>query len=216
MRKPLIVVTGGIATGKTTVARVLAEAGGTVIDCDRIGHEALDRNEVRGRLVRLFGKRILTPSGRVSRTKLGRLVFEDQSKLDDLNRAIRPVLKRMISAEVMRRRTSAEYIVLDAVLYFQYKFRFKADLVVRTVASTATRLERLETRDGIDTREALERVARQEPCAAGWRRADISIRTDGPIERVIDRANRIRDRFLRSHLRCGEERRWRKRERRRS
>ena len=104
MRKPVIVVTGGIATGKTTVARALAADRGSVIDCDRIGHEVLDTKDVTRAVARAFGKGILTPSGRISRVKLGRIVFADQSKLDLLNRTIRPFLKRMISAEVMWRR----------------------------------------------------------------------------------------------------------------
>ena len=206
MRKPVIVVTGGIATGKTTVARALAADGGSVIDCDRIGHEVLDTKDVTRAVARAFGKGILTPSGRISRIRLGRIVFADQSKLDLLNRTIRPFLKRMISAEVIRSRQSAKYIVLDAVLYFQYKFRFKVDLVVRTVASKKTRLERLAKRDGMEREEALDRIARQEALAADWRKADISIRTDGPIERVVERTDRIRERFLCSYLDSGKER----------
>ncbi len=206
MRKPVIVVTGGIATGKTTVARALAAAGGSVIDCDRIGHDALDAKEVKRSLTRAFGKDILTRSGRISRARLGAVVFADQTKLDLLNRSIKPFLKRMISAEVMRRRKKAEYIVLDAVLYFQYKFRFKVDLVVRTVASKKARLERLDERDGMKAEKALDRISRQEPLEAGWRKADISIRTDVPVERVIEKANRIRERFLRSYFGSGKER----------
>ncbi len=206
MRKPVIVVTGGIATGKTTVARALAADGGSVVDCDRIGHEALATKAVTRAVTAAFGKSILTPSGRISRIKLGRIVFADQSELDLLNRTIRPFLKRMISAEVMRCRKSDEYIVLDAVLYFQYKFRFKVDLVVRTGASKETRLERLAKRDGLERGEAQDRIARQESLAAGWRKADISIRTDGPVERVIEKADRIRKRFLYSYLGSGKER----------
>ncbi len=206
MRKPVIVVTGGIATGKTTVSRAIAADGGFVVDCDRIGHEALDTKAVTRAVTAAFGKCILTPSGRISRIKLGRIVFADQSELDLLNRTIRPFLKRMISAEVIGRRKSTEYIVLDAVLYFQYKFRFKVDLVVRTVASKETRLERLAKRDGLERGEAQGRIARQESLAAGWRKADISIRTDGPVERVIEKADRIRKRFLYSYLGSGKER----------
>ena len=205
MRKPVMVVTGGIATGKTTVARALAARGGRVIDCDRIGHEALDSKDAKREVVRAFGEGILTPSGRISRKKLGRIVFEDESNLDLLNRTIRPFLRRMISAEVMHRRKSADYIVLDAVLYFQYKFRFKADLVVRTIASKRVRLERLLKRDGMKRDEALDRIARQESLADEWRKADISIRTDRPVERVIENACRIRERFLRSYFGSGKE-----------
>jgi dephospho-CoA kinase len=196
MRKPVIVVTGGIATGKSTVARVIAGRGGTVIDCDAVGHAALESVEVKPRLERAFGKGILTPSGRVSRLKLGRIVFSEQRKLDTLNRLIRPTLRKMIGGEISRLRRGADYIVLDAVLYFQYTFRFKVDLVVQTLASKGTRLKRLMARDGMGKSEAYRRIERQEPLTDDWRKADITIRTDGSIDRVIEEAARIRDRFL--------------------
>jgi dephospho-CoA kinase len=199
MRKPVIVVTGGIATGKTTVARLIAGRGGAMIDCDAIGHDALETDEAKSRIQRAFGRGILTASGRVSRSKLGRIVFSDARKLEMLNRLIRPTLKRMIRDEVARRKKTHDYIVLDAVLYFQYKFRFKADLVVRTIASEKTRLERLMTRDGMERRAARKRIERQKSLVGGWRLADVTVATDGSMERLVEEVERIRDRFLAAH-----------------
>jgi len=196
MRTPIIVVTGGIATGKTTVARMIAGPGGPVIDCDDIGHAALETDEVKRGIERIFGTRVLTPAGRVSRVKLGRAVFSDGRMLAKLNGVIRPVLKGMIRDEVFALRRTARYIVLDAVLFFQYKFKFKVDLVIRTVASKDMRTKRLMTRDGMTRKEALERIERQEHLEKGWRRADMEVRTDMPMTRVAERVSRIRDRFL--------------------
>jgi dephospho-CoA kinase len=199
MRTPIIVVTGGIATGKSTVARMLADRRGTVIDCDAIGHAALESNEVKRDIERFFGPGALTPAGRVSRAKLGRIVFCDGRMLERLNGVIRPVLKKMIEDEVSARRGSAGYIVLDAVLYFQYKFRFKVDLVIRTVASREARIGRLVTRDGMTRMEALERIERQEHLERGWRTADVTVRTGISLPKLRERVSRIRDRFLASH-----------------
>jgi dephospho-CoA kinase len=198
MRTPIIVVTGGIATGKTTVARMLAGRGGRLVDCDAIGHAALERKGVRKGIERAFGKAVLTPSGRISRSKLGRAVFSDGRKLEELNGIIRPELKRMIRDEVRTLGRTAEYIVLDAVLYFQYKFRFKVDLVVRTAASRDARVRRLLSRDGMTRREALERIERQKHLETDWDGADMTVRTDVPMSRLRERVSRIRDRFLRS------------------
>jgi len=198
MRTPVIVVTGGIATGKTTVARMIAGREGRVIDCDVIGHAALESDEVKSGIERIFGRRVITPAGRVSRVKLGRVVFSDGRSLEVLDGVIRPVLKDMIRDEVFALRRTARYIVLDAVLFFQYKFRFKVDFVIRTVASKETRVKRLMARDGMTRKEALERIERQEHLEKGWRRADMTVQTDLPVIRLNERVSRIRDRLLAS------------------
>ena len=199
MRRPIMVVTGGIATGKTTVARILAGRGGGIVDCDEIGHEALDHPEVKSAIRRLFGEEVITPSGAVSRVRLGRKVFSDKRLLERLNDSIRPVLGRMIRDEVFTLRRRSPYIVLDAVLYFQYTFRFKVDIVIRTVASKETRVERLVTRDHMSEREALDRIEMQKHLEEGWARADMSVSTDIPIGRLEERVSRIRDDFLDAH-----------------
>ena len=199
MRKPIMVVTGGIATGKTTVARILAGRGGALVDCDRIGHSALGNESVERDIVRVFGKGVLTPSGRISRARLGRLVFSDRKEMERLNRLVRPVLKEMIWDEVRSRRRTAGYIVLDAVLFFQYKFRFKVDLVVRTAASRDVRVRRLVRRDGMKRGEAMARIEGQKHLEREWRAADVTVRTDLPIARLERRVSRIRDGFLASH-----------------
>ncbi len=198
MRKPVIAVTGGIATGKTTVAGIIADRGGTIVDCDSIGHAALETGEVRKGIERVFGADVMTPSGRVSRVKLGRAVFSGGGRLEDLNAVIRPVLKGMIRDEVFALRRTGRYIVLDAVLYFQYKFSFKVDLVVRTVASEEARSKRLMRRDGMTRKEALERIERQKYLEKGWRMAGVTVRTDIPMPRLRERVSRIRDGFLAS------------------
>lgn len=198
MRVPIIVVTGGIATGKTTVARMIADRGGGLIDCDAIGHSALESGNVKRDIEQLFGKGVLTPSGRISRVKLGRVVFSDGRKLERLNGVIRPVLKEMIREEVLSLRRTSRYIVLDAVLFFQYKFRFKADLVIRTVASKDTRVKRLVKRDGMTRKDALERIESQKHLEKCWAQADLTVRTDLHMARLEVRVTRICDRFLAS------------------
>jgi dephospho-CoA kinase len=196
MRRPVIAVTGGIGSGKTTVARAIAGSHGVLIDCDALGHRALDDPAVKRRLVRAFGRGILTPGGRVSPGRLAKLAFADARSLRRLNAAVRPRLRSIISAEVKRRAARAEYIVLDAVLYFQYRFRFKVDRVVATVAPLETRLRRIMRRDGFSRAEALQRITRQADLEPAWRRARTRIDTDRPPSAVERDARRIRDEVL--------------------
>ena len=196
MRTPVIVVTGGIASGKTTIARVMAARGGTIVDCDSLAHRAYDNIELKEMLVRTFGRSVLTPTSRISRVRLGRIVFSDDEMMDRLNRMVRPFIAGIINDEVGRLRGKALYIVLDAVLFFQYKFRFKVDLVIVTEASEKTRLRRLVTERGLTREEALMRLDRQKPLHRDWLKADFTIGTDGPSESVVSVAKKIRDDFL--------------------
>jgi len=203
MRAPVIVVTGGIASGKTTVARAIAGSRGVLIDCDALGHRALGSADVKRRIVAAFGEGVLTRAGRVSRAKLGRLVFADARNMERLNAAIRPRLGRLIAGEVARLGRRAEYIVLDAVLFFQYTFTFKVDRVVLTEAPLETRLRRIMRRDGYSRGEALRRVASQAALEAGWANADVAIDTDRSPAAVARDARRIRDHVLWKHATGG-------------
>jgi len=197
MRIPIIVVTGGIASGKTTVARALAGRRGALIDCDALGHRALAFPDVKRRITAAFGEGVLTRGGSVSRARLGGLAFADARSMARLDAAIRPRLRRLISAEVSRARRRAEYIVLDAVLYFQYTFSFNVDRVVLTTAPLETRVRRIMRRDARSREEALRRIARQKGLEALWARADVTIDTNRPRAAVARDARRIRDRVLR-------------------
>jgi dephospho-CoA kinase len=196
MRSPVIVVTGGIASGKTTVAAVIAARGGTLIDCDALARGSLAHDAVKRRIVREFGEGVLTRSGNVSNARLGRIVFASDGALARLNEIVRPRVTRIISDEVKRLRGVAPYIVLDAVLFFHYTFKFKVDLTIVTEAPKKVRLERLMKRDGLTREEALARIERQRYLAAGWCGADLNVRTDSPRHAVRLAAERIRDEFL--------------------
>ena len=195
-RAPVIGVTGPVASGKTTVARAMAGRGSALIDCDRLAHRALDDPLVKWRLVSAFGGEILTTGGRVSRRRLRQAAFADERALARLNRIVRAKIRSIISAEVRRARARAEYIVLDAVLLFQYKFKFEIDFAVATRAPAAERTRRIMRRDGVSRAEARRMIERQRRLEKGWAKAEAVIRTGAPLSRVRREARRLRDEFL--------------------
>jgi dephospho-CoA kinase len=195
-RVPIIAVTGGIASGKTTVAKLVAGRRGAYIDCDALGHRVLAYREVRRRLVAAFGGEVLAPSGAISRRRLGRIVFSSDRNMARLNRIVKPSLTRLIAAEVRKRRERARYIVLDAVLLFQYTFSFKVDCVIVTRAPRRTRLARIMRRDRVPKAEALERIERQRAMRTAWQRADIRVSSDRPLSEMRGVAAAIRNRVL--------------------
>ena len=207
---PIIGVTGGIASGKTTVAKLIAGTRGVLIDCDSLGHRALACPDVREKLVAAFGREVLAPSGAVSRKRLSRIVFASDRGIARLNRIIKPRLKRIITEEVLKRRVRARFIVLDAVLLFRYKFRFKVDYVVVARASLETRLKRIMLRDGVSRVEALMRIERQRDLRDAWSRADARVSSDRPLVEVRSEVEAIRDRLLARYDGTGRNARCRK------
>ena len=198
MNPPLIVVTGPIASGKSTVSRVMAARGGALLDADELAHGALADPGCRDRIVAAFGPGATTRGGRISRTGLGRIVFADAGRLDELNRIVEPYVTGIIEAAVNGLAGGDRYIVLDAVLFFQYTFSFEPDLVVLTTAPEETRIRRLIRRNGLSREEARRRIERQRDLEAGWRGADVVIDTGGSMERTVAEAETVRDRFLRT------------------
>ncbi len=111
-------IVGGLAGGKSTVAGLLARRGAAVIDADRIGHEVLERAEVRAALASAFGPEVLGAEGRVDRARLAQAVFGDAGRVEKLNGIVHPPILDEIRERVeeIRRLRRAPLIVLDAAL----------------------------------------------------------------------------------------------------
>lgn len=201
MKIPLIVVTGPIASGKSTVAKVIAEGGGTYVDADILAHEALEDPGFVQKLGEEFGPGVIGDDGKVSRLRLAGTVFQDQKKLDRLNVIIRPYVKELAREKLKELEKTSKYIVLDAVLFLQYKFRFKADLVVLTDAPEEIRIRRMMRRNGFKRKEAELRIERQKELFEDWEKAGVRFDTDIPLTEVKKEAARIRDSFLEAYNR---------------
>ncbi len=94
----VIGLTGGIGSGKSTVARFLSEMGAVTLDLDSVGHEVLKQADVRERLVREFGRGILDSRGEIDRAALGRTVFNDSQALARLNGITHPAIDAVVAA----------------------------------------------------------------------------------------------------------------------
>lgn len=201
MKVPLIVVTGPIASGKSTVAKVMAEGGGVYVDADMLAHAALEDPGFIKKLGEEFGPCVMGDDGKISRLRLAGTVFSDQKKLDRLNVLIRPYVKKLAREKLNELAETSEYIVLDAVLFLQYRFRLKADLVVLTDAPEEVRIRRMMRRNGFDRKEAELRIERQKDLFADWEKAGVRLDTDIPLDVVRKEAARIRDEFLEEYNR---------------
>jgi dephospho-CoA kinase len=186
-------LTGGIATGKSTVARMFEELGARVIDADRIGHELIRKSlPAHEEIVGVFGKEILDPSGEIDRKALGAVVFSDPAKLVRLNAILHPLI--VTRTEEAARELSARHpqsiILVDAALIFEAGIGGRFRKVIVTWCRPEQQLERLSAK-GLSREEAELRMAAQMSAEEKRRRADYVIDTSGTKEQTREQVNRL-------------------------
>src|SRR5688572_22565289 len=101
---PTLGIVGGIGSGKSLVAHTMENLGGRLINADKLGHEALEQPDIKGRLVARWGNDVLDNAGRADRKKIGRIVFADPRELKALEGLVFPYIEKRILEEIARAR----------------------------------------------------------------------------------------------------------------
>ena len=183
----LVGLTGGIASGKSLVARALQDLGARLIDADRIVHELLEPGQQAWQEVRNhFGDGILLPDGCIDRRKLGEIVFNDEEKRTWLNGCLHPRVFDAFLAQVrhLASRPQDTIVVLDAALLIETGYHRKMDRVIVVYAGPEQQLKRLMERDNFTEAQALARIRSQMPLAEKRGYADYIIDNTGTRERA--------------------------------
>jgi len=178
-------LTGGIASGKSTVARFLEALGAKVLDADRIGHEQLQPSSpIYGQVVLRFGQEVLKPGGEIDRGRLGAIVFADPQKLSELTSITHPSLIARIEelAKEWRSRHARAVIVVDAALIYEAGLAGRFAGIVVAWCTPEQQIQRLLAKTGVSREEALRRMAAQIPPEEKCRRADYVIDCSGSLE----------------------------------
>ncbi len=194
MKKTTVIgLTGGIACGKTTIARILRRLGAVIIDADREAKRVIKpRSAAWDKLVRIHGRDILNPDDSINRRRLGNKVFGDQQALSQLNSIVHPETMRVISNKIESFRAEERWpaIVLDAPLLFEAGAEKLVDVVWVVTVDPETQINRLINREGMNREQALKRIASQMPLKEKVKRADAVVDNTGTRrqtrERVID------------------------------
>jgi dephospho-CoA kinase len=185
-------VVGGIASGKSTVCRLLARRGGTVIDVDALGHRALRIPRVVQELSRRFGADIVGADGALDRRALGKRVFGKPARLRDLNLIVHPEIGRLLRRRLAAlARRGVAYAVIDAALFLDVDLGVDADAVVAVCAPRAVRRKRLRARDALSGAECEARLSSQPRLGVWTRQADFTIDTRGSRSQVEERVNEL-------------------------
>ncbi|MGH7726014.1 MAG: dephospho-CoA kinase [Candidatus Eiseniibacteriota bacterium] len=193
-------VTGGVASGKSTFVRILAGGGESVVlDGDRMGHEVLERPEIKHALAKEFGFEIIDDAGEVQRSVLGPLAFASPDSLAALNAIVHPPLLALVWQRLNLHEDESfdSLVILDAALLVEWDIGAWCDVVVAVLASPASQVERLVRDRGRTEEEARDIVARQLPNEARAAYADFVIENDGTPAELEARSRVLADRLWR-------------------
>ena len=182
----LIGLTGNIASGKSEVAKMLADRGATIIDADELAREAVrPETQALRDIVKRWGKEIVLEDGTLDRGALRRIVFADRDELDALNRIVHPGVTRMQDREVARAKERGDPIVVCVIpLLFERNLVDEFDAIVLVDAPRPVRLERLVTNRGLEETEAMNMIAAQMPAELKRARADYFIDNSGSLDQL--------------------------------
>ncbi len=175
--EPVVIgLAGGIGAGKSEVARAFAALGCVVADSDKAAREALDREDVKARLVAWWGRDILDAQGQVDRSKVAQIVFEDDDAREKLEALVHPIV-RLSRKELraMAKAADSPAAILDSPLLFEAGLENECDAVVFVEAPREIRLERVRKSRGWDEKELLRREKKQLPLDAKRERSDYCI-----------------------------------------
>lgn len=179
----IIGLTGGIATGKSTVSSILRELGAVVIDSDEIAHEIMEPGQPAYKdIVDTFGPAILAPDGRIDRTALGKLVFEDPTARFTLNNITHPRVAARFKEKLKELPPDTRVVVWDVPLLLEAGLDRGVNEVWVVWVDEETQIKRLMERNHFTREEALARIRAQMPLEEKMKRADRLIDNRGTVE----------------------------------
>ena len=182
----VIGLTGGIGSGKSTVAGFLAELGAVVIDADKTGHEVLETDSsARQQIMAAFGQQVFAPEDRIDRKKLGDIVFKNRDVRSRLNRIMHPRIYRMVKARLEQyREQGVDVVVIEAPLLLEAGWATLVDNVWVTTAAEATILKRLEQYISLSRDDVMARIRSQLPGKERVKLANVVINTDCSLDEL--------------------------------
>jgi dephospho-CoA kinase len=181
----LVGLTGGIGSGKSTVARMLAARGAVVFDADELARRAVDPGTPgQAAVVQRFGSGLLTPDGGIDREELARRVFRDDQARHDLEAIVHPEVFRLLAEGLVPFRETDRVAVFDAPLIVEAGFDDAFDVLVVVTAPVDARVSRIVAQGRMSEQETRARIGTQASDEEKERVADFVIRNDGDLEEL--------------------------------
>ena len=186
-------LTGGIGSGKTTFASLLAERGAQIIDADALARDALRPDQPAWHsVVGQFGDEILQANSLdIDRKRLAGIVFSEPNKLAALNAIVHPVILKGIADRLERLAHTGEIVVLDAALIAELGLEANLDALIAVTADRGVRKQRLQDARDMNPMDIDARMGAQWDPDEVAARADIIVRNDGGFEELVNEADRV-------------------------
>lgn len=186
-------LTGGIASGKSTVSKTFSRIGVPVIDADQVARDVVvPGSDGLKDICKAFGSDYLLPDGNLDRIKLGNLVFHSQDDMLKLNHIMQPLIQYESYRQILRACNDGhEIICYDAALILEMGNYDRYKPLVVVACSPEMQLERLMKRNGLTEAQAMARINAQIPVAEKMKRADMIIDTNGPHEYSIKQTETV-------------------------
>lgn len=188
-------LTGGIASGKSTVSQMLRQVGLPVVDADQVVRHLQQPGQVGlTALVNQFGQQILTVDGRLNRAALGQMAFSDDHVRQQLNQVMQPLIRETIMDQLTSfKQQGVPAVILDAPLLFEEHYDQDCDLVVVVSLDHDKQVQRLMRRNGYSKAAAEERIAAQWPLEKKTARADIVLDNNGTRQQLQQQVAKLVD-----------------------
>jgi dephospho-CoA kinase len=190
----IIGITGGMGTGKTTVAKMFAGFGAKTIDADKIAHSVIrPESDVWRKLLEAFGKEIFNKDGTINRRKLAEIVFrKEPHKLEELNSIVHPEVIDIILGRIQdAAENGADAVVIDAPLLIEAGLETVVDKLVVVTAERETQEQRSRRQLKLNSEEIRARISAQIPLSEKEKRADYIIDNNGSLENTLKQAREI-------------------------
>ncbi len=194
----VIGLTGGIASGKSTISTALASRGAIVIDADKVGHEVY-RPGTEGwqAVVDAFGQRVVSADGEIDRKALGAIVFGEPQERERLQSIVWPVMKRMMRRMIDEQRgIGADVVVIEAAVLIEANWQDLVDRVWVVAVPEPVAEQRLIARNGLTSEQAKARIAAQLTNEERGRQADLIIDNSGSVEAATARVAELWDELV--------------------
>lgn len=187
----IIGLTGGIASGKTTVSDYLKERGYTVLDADAYSRKTTAKNgPAIPAIKQAFGDDIVNTSGELDRKKLGSIIFNDADKRRELNEIVHPLIREMMNADE-KKFIKEGHVFLDIPLLFENGLNERCDFVVTVFVDRDTQIKRLTARNDLTVEEAEARINSQMPLTEKVRMSEYHLDNNGNLEELYEQIDRF-------------------------